>query len=85
MKYAVKIDNVDVLLDQERLDQLIDLLVGTERLVQEYVGNRKGDDGTNYITLVRPYVPHAELTIRCLHDGVYTARKMATEAHDSTK
>ena len=85
MKYAVKIDNVDVLLDQERLDQLIDLLVGTEKLSQEYVGNMKGDDGTNYITLVRPYSAHVEMPVRCLHDGVYTARKMATEARDSTK
>lgn len=83
MKYIVKIDSIEVILDQDRLDQLVDLLVGTEKMDQVYIGNKQGDDGTNYSKLIRSYEPSIELPVRCLHDGTYTMRKMRTEAHDN--
>lgn len=82
MKYIMKIDGIEVLLDQARMDAILDLLVGAEKVVEHYAGTGKGDDGGNYIKLIRPYEAHADMHVRLMHDGVYTARKLRTTAFD---
>ena len=84
MKFIVKIDSNEVILDEARLAQLTELLIGSEKFVQQYVGSKKGADGSNYIQMVRKFEPRTELPIKPLHDGVYTTLKLRTEAYDET-
>lgn len=80
MKLLVKIDGIEVILDQERMEQLVELLTGTEKMLDHYVGHKAGDDGTNYTKTIKPYEASTDMTVRLLHDGIYTARKIRTES-----
>lgn len=82
MKYLIKIDGIEVVLDQDRMDAVLDLLVGAEKLYEHYAGTGKGDDGGNYIKLLRPYEAHTDMPVRLMHDGVYTTRKLRTTSFD---
>lgn len=81
MKYLVKIDGVEVMLDEPRMEALLDLLIGAEKTYEHYAGTRKGDDGGNYNKLIRPFESN-DFSVRLMHDGVYAARRMRTEAFD---
>ena len=55
MKYGVSIGGQLVWLDQDQLTGLADLLHAAKQSKDEYIGSGKGDDGGNYVKLLKPF------------------------------
>ena len=85
MRFIVPLDGHKLVLTADQLETLTSLLVGVERIQEEYVGTGNGDAGTMYKQLIRPYEATEILTIRPMDEGVYQMRRLATQAHDEAR
>ena len=81
MKFKVNIVNREVLLDAEQLETLITLLLGRDTIVNEYIGNGKGDDGTNYRKVIRP-LDLTEVSTNALPSNFVEAMRLKTKLAD---
>jgi hypothetical protein len=55
MKFKVLALGQTLLVSAEQLEVLVETLGGCEQLLEEYVGNNKGDNGSNYKYLLRKF------------------------------
>ena len=55
MKFKVLALGQTLLVSAEQLEVLVETLGGCEQLLEEYVGNNKGDNGSNYKNLMRKF------------------------------
>ena len=81
MYFKVNIVNRDVLLNAEQLETLTTLLLGSDTIVNEYVGNGKGDDGTNYRKVIRP-LDLTDVPVNALPDNFVEAMRLKTKLAD---
>ena len=79
MKYVIQIAGQKVVLDDERMTQLTELLLGATMLNNSYVGTGKGDDGTNYSLQILPYDSENHLSLTAMSDSRYEALILKTK------
>lgn len=76
MKIKLKVSDKTVLLSVEQYEQILSVLCEAEEFSSKYVGNDKGDNGTNYATVVRPLDVAEVLEVKTLPDGEYEAIRL---------
>ena len=81
MKYGVSIGGQLVWLSQDQLTGLADLLHGAHQYKDEYVGSGKGDDGGNYVKLIKPFDLEENLTVKTMVDDRYGALVLKTKLY----
>lgn len=85
MKYGVLIGNNTVWLDQDKLTALVDLLHGAAFSKSEYVGSGKGDDGGNYVALLRPFDVEEQCPAKLMTDDKFDTMMLKTKLFDEAK
>jgi hypothetical protein len=53
MKFKLPIAGMNVLLTPDQLEEILELIADCECLNEEWVGDKKGDNGTSYKSLIR--------------------------------
>jgi hypothetical protein len=53
MKFKIHIAGHNALLNADQLEELLELLADCEHVAEEWIGNGKGDNGSNYKYLIR--------------------------------
>ena len=81
MYFKVNIVNREVLLSFAQLEALMEILLGRDTMLNEYVGNSKGDDGTNYRKVIRP-LDLTEVPVNALPDNFVEAMRLKTKLAD---
>ena len=84
MKFKINIANKEVLLTSEQLSVIVDTLHGIDTLTSEYVGSGKGDNGTNYIRLIRQ-LDVSDISVSPLADEYVDTVRLRTKMHDDNK
>jgi len=82
MKFKVEISGTNVILSYEQLDLLAQALSGSERVEEKWVGDRSGPNKSNYVRLIRPYLPGDLLRAQCVTDDEYGALSLVTKLED---
>ena len=85
MKYIVQIAGQKVLLDETRMSELVNTLVGAEKLDEVYIGSGKGDDGSNYSKQIRPFEMETQLSVNVIPDTYYDAIVLKTKLMKDVK
>lgn len=87
MRFMITLGGQPVILNAEQLEKLVDVLHGVEFLDSTYVSSTDGggEDGTNYIKLLRPFAAHDKLDVKPLHEDYYQTRVLITKLYDEKK
>ena len=85
MKYGIKIESSTVWLDQDQLEALASLLHNVKHTKDEYVGSGKGDDGGNYVKLMRPFDMEETMPVKVMLSDRYDAFVLKTKLYDESK
>lgn len=86
MYLMTKINGEEVLLTPEQMTTMTDILRSSVRMVNEYVGSNRGDEGTQYAKLLRPAVsPESWLECRAVPDDYVEAMRLKTKLRDENK
>jgi hypothetical protein len=73
MKIRMKIAEKDLLLSVAQYEAILEVLLGVDELHAKYVGKDKGENGTNYVRIIRPLDVAEDVIIRTMPDGEYEA------------
>ena len=73
MKIRMKIADKDLLLSVAQYEAILEVLLNADELYDKYVGKDKGEDGTNYVRIIKPLDISGDVTIRTMPDGEYEA------------
>lgn len=79
MRFIINVEGTPVLLTLDQMNELVKVLEGSEKITNKYVGNKKGDDNTDYLKLIDPYCASEALSIRVMSDELYDTRKLVTK------
>ena len=82
MRFMTTISNVEVIMTPDTLEALINLLANTHRIEDKWVGSGKGEDGSNYIKLVRAFQTK-DIVLKVMSDSDYEGRVALTAIHDA--
>lgn len=82
MRGLVKIGGRDVVLTEPQMAALLDLMRDAVFIKDDYVGNSKGDNGTNYKKLVRAIPVEELLGVTLMPDDYIDALLFKTKLHD---
>jgi hypothetical protein len=82
MRGLVKNGGRDVVLNEAQMTALVDLLRDTVHIKDEYMGNNKGDNGTNYKKLVRTIPVEELLGVTLMPDDYVDTLLFKTKLHD---
>jgi hypothetical protein len=85
MMYVIKLANQDVLLDNEAMDKLLEIFDGAWKVQSEYVGSGKGDDGANYIKVLRRLTTETDITLTAMSNDRFDALMLKTKLYDENK
>jgi hypothetical protein len=69
----MKIADKDVLLSVVQYEVILEALLNADELHDKYVGKDKGENGTNYVRIIKPLDISGDVTIRTMPDGEYEA------------
>jgi hypothetical protein len=61
------------------MQELVRGLDGAEKITNKYVGNKKGDDNSDYLKFIEPYCASDALSVRIMSDETYETRKLVTK------
>jgi hypothetical protein len=79
MRFIINIEGTPVLLTLDQLQELVHGLEGAEKITNKYVGNKKGDDNTDYLKLIDPYCASDALSLRVMSSETYETKKLVTK------
>ena len=85
MMYVIKLANQDVLLDNEAMDKLLEIFDGAWKVQSEYAGSGKGDDGTNYVKVLRRLTTETDITLTAMSNDRFDALMLKTKLYDENK
>lgn len=85
MKYGIKIESSTVWLDQDQLEELVSLLHNVRQTKDEYVSSGKGDDGGNYVKLLKLFDGEETLPVKVMLSDRYDALVLKTKLYDESK
>ena len=73
MKIRMKIADKDVLLSVAQYEAILEVLLNADEMRDKYVGKDKGENGTNYVRIIKPLDVAEDLHVRTMPDGEYEA------------
>jgi hypothetical protein len=73
MKIRMKIAEKDLLLSVVQYEAILEVLLNADEMRDKYVGTAKGENGTNYVRIIKPLDITEELQVRTMPDGEYEA------------
>jgi hypothetical protein len=73
MKIRMKIADKDLLLSVAQYEAILEVLLNADELRDKYVGSGKGENGTNYVRIIKPLDVAEDVNIRTMPDGEYEA------------
>ena len=76
MKIRLKIAERDVLLSPTQYEAILEILQDSDELRDKYVGQGKGENGTNYVRIIRPVDVTEDISVRTMPDGEYEAIRL---------
>lgn len=76
MKIRLKIADRDVLLSTAQYEAILEILQDSDELRDKYVGQGKGENGTNYIRIIRPVDVAEDISVRTMPEGEYEAIRL---------
>jgi hypothetical protein len=76
MKIRLKIADKDVLLSPAQFEAILEILQNSDELREKYVGKDRGENGTNYIRIVKPIDVAEDIGVRAMPDGEYEALRL---------
>lgn len=85
MKYGIKIEGSTVWIDRDQLEVLASLMHNVKQTKDEYVGAGKGDDGGNYVKLIRPFDMEETLPVKVMLSDRFDALVLKTKLYDESK
>lgn len=87
MRFVIKINGDQVIINGEQFEALTNVLHDAEFIEQQYVSSADGggEDGTNYIKVVRRFDLHEKMTVAPMHEDYYQSRVLVTKLFDEKK
>ena len=87
MRFVMTVGGQAIILNLEQAEAIINALQGAEFLDQQYVSSADGggEDGTNYIKLLRRFETYEKLNLAPMHEDYYQARVLITKVFDDKK
>ena len=85
MMFVLKVGEEDAVLNEAQMRSLLEILWGASVKKQEWVGSGQGDDGENYSSTLRPYVPQSMLRPYVMHEDAVEALRVKTQLFDENK
>jgi hypothetical protein len=82
MRGLIKIGGRDVVLTEAQMAAMVDLMRDAVHIKDEYMGNNKGDNGTNYKKLVRAIPVEELLGVTLMPDDYIDTLIFKTKLHD---
>ena len=79
MRFIINVEGTPVLLTLDQMHELVKVLEGSEKITNKYVGNKKGDDNTDYLKLIDPYCASDALSVRVMSNELYDTKKLVTK------
>jgi hypothetical protein len=76
MKLRLKIAERDVLLSATQFEAILEILQDSDELREKYVGKDRGENGTNYIRIIRPVDVTEDISVRTMPEGEYEALRL---------
>lgn len=76
MKIRLKIAERDVLLSTAQYEAILEILQDSDELREKYVGQGKGESGTNYVRIIRPVDVTEDISVRTMPEGEYEALRL---------
>jgi hypothetical protein len=76
MKIRLKIADKDVLLSTTQYEAILEILQDSDEMRDKYVGQGKGENGTNYIRIVKSIDVTEDIGVRTMPDGEYEALRL---------
>lgn len=76
MKIRLKIAERDVLLSTTQFEAILEILQDSDEMRDKYVGQGKGENGTNYIRIIRPVDVVEDISVRTMPEGEYEALRL---------
>ena len=73
MKIRMKIADKDVLLSVAQYEAILEVLLTADEMREKYVGKDTGENGTNYVRIIKPLDVAEDLPVRTMPDGEYEA------------
>jgi hypothetical protein len=73
MKIRMKIADKDVLLSVAQYEAILEVLLNADEMKDKYMGTGKGENGTNYVRIIKPLDITDDLHVRTMPDGEYEA------------
>jgi hypothetical protein len=76
MKIRLKIADKDVLLSPVQYEAILEILQDSDEMRDKYVGTAKGENGTNYVRIIKPIDVTEDIGVRTMPDGEYEALRL---------
>ena len=81
MRFIINIESTPVLLTLDQMNDIVKVLENAEKINNKYVGDKKGEDGTNYLRLLEPYCASEALSLRVMSNDLYETKKLVSKLH----
>jgi hypothetical protein len=85
MRSLLKVADKTFVLTSEQLETILGVLFDAPIMNDEYVGSSKGDDGTQYIKILKRVVATDGLTVNTMPDAYIDALEFKTKLYLESK
>jgi hypothetical protein len=85
MRSLLRVADKTFVLTSEQLETILGVLFDAPTMHDEYVGNNKGDDGTQYIKILKRVIVTDGLLVNTMPDAYIDALEFKTKLHLESK
>ena len=85
MRSLLKVADKTFVLTSEQLETILGVLFDAPIMQDDYVGNNKGDDGTNYIKILKRVVATDGLSVNTMPDAYLDTLEFKTKMYLESK